>query len=105
MTPAASMPGVNGNPTFNWYPPRVCNRSANDTPAAATSITTPPSGGGSSTSVHRTSSGPVKATILCANICLSPSHPSARATKLYRRTRPPGRVGHHGVRSNTAAMP
>ncbi len=71
ITPAASMPGVNGSGSFSWYPPLVCSRSANDTPAAATSMITPPSAVGSSASAHRTSSGPVNPSIRCANIRLS----------------------------------
>ncbi len=70
-TPAASMPGVYGNATRIWYAPRVCSRSAKDTPAAATSMTTPPAAdsagsadSGSATSVHSTPSGPVDAVIL-----------------------------------------
>ena len=64
------MPGVYGNATRIWYAPRVCSRSAKDTPAAATSMTTPPPAAGfadsadSATSVHSTSSGPVNAAIL-----------------------------------------
>ena len=62
------MPGVNGSGSFSWYPPLVCSRSANDTPAAATSMTTLPSAAGSSTSAQRTSSCPVNPAIRCANI-------------------------------------
>ncbi len=56
--PPTSLPGTNGRSGLNWYSPRVCSTSGNDTPAACTSTTTPlpgvimceASGSGTSTS-------------------------------------------------------
>jgi hypothetical protein len=70
----------------------VWSRSANDTPAAITSMTTPLSAGGSSTWVHWTPAGPVKSTILWANIG-SPSRRSPDPRTLSGRTAPRHRTG------------
>ena len=75
-TPPTSLPGTNGSGGLNWYSPRVCSTSGNDTPAACTSTTTPPrracsgcagSGSGSSTSAARVS-GPVSSAIWIARM-------------------------------------
>ena len=47
-TPPTSLPGTNGSGGLNWYSPRVCSTSGNDTPAACTSTTTASSPGGES---------------------------------------------------------
>src|SRR3954470_1617467 len=39
--PPTSLPGTNGSSGLNWYSPRVCSTSGNDTPAACTSTSTP----------------------------------------------------------------
>ena len=40
-TPPTSLPGTNGSGGLNWYSPRVCSTSGNETPAAWTSTSTP----------------------------------------------------------------
>src|SRR4051812_43664478 len=72
-TPPTSLPGTNGSSGLNWYSPRVCSTSGNDTPAACTSTTTPlpgvsmcdASGSGTSTTASA-ESGPSRLVIWTA---------------------------------------
>src|SRR4051812_45808741 len=90
--PATSLPGTNGSGGLNWYSPRVCSTSGNDTPAAWTSMTTPLPGvsmcdaeGSSASTSSRALSGPVSCVIWMARI--------GRARLLLRRPRRVGKLG------------
>src|SRR5947209_10754808 len=88
--PPTSLPGTNGSSGLNWYSPRVCRTSGNETPAACTSTTTPRpgvsmcvgSGSGTSTS-SSARSGPSRFTIWTARTARDPM--SARRCLLPAR--------------------
>src|SRR4051812_43255998 len=71
--PPTSLPGTNGSSGLNWYWPRVCSSSGNETPALSTSMTTPEPGvsgcegsGSGRSAISSALSGPSRLTIWMA---------------------------------------
>ena len=73
-SPDTSAPGTNGSGGLNWYRPRDCRTSGNETAAALTSITTPSpgvmkcEGSGSGRSTAVSASGPDSSLICIARM-------------------------------------